>query len=488
MTRARSKSPLKSAAPKAEQYDGNYNAASWTDRRIQYFGTAPKDARTELTNGARMTLLRKSRYAEKNHPPMAQYALDMVTYTVGDGIMPNSHAKDPTIGEQHVRYYLRKKRRPDVTGKFSYSDIQKVKVHTWSVDGEAFVISVDVNGETKEQIVEGHRSVNPAKIPTGEAWSDGFLYGEYGQIIAYNFRQDDGTDQRVEAARVRHICKPTRASAGHGLPPLAQALNIMQDQAEIYEMEALAVKDVSDIPRVITKAGGTLDEQTAGEVTGKRGKAEQPYADVSRKMGGKLLVLDVGEKLEYPVPTRGTATWIGFNDALSRSMCGGGLPYEFVYDASKAGSAVVRMNLGKAGRYIGAVQTMLIEQDLEPDYIEVVGKGIAAGEIPDDPNWMDVSWTVPPAPSIDNGRDAANDREDLKLGLNSYTELFKTRSKDFRKDARQQASDLAYIAQLEKEFGLPVNTLAQRYNAIPSTADQVNAISMPADEQPTQSK
>ena len=486
MTRARSKQPLKTAGKKAEQYDGNYNAASWTDRRIQYFGTAPKDARSEVTNGVRMTLLRKSRYAEKNHPPMAQYSLDMVTYAVGDGIYPTSHAKNPDVADTHVRYYLRKKRRPDITGRFSYSDAQKVKVHTWSIDGEVFVVRVkEDGGEVKEQIVEGHRSINPAKIPAGENWQDGFLYGHYGQIIAYNFRQDDGTDQRVEADRVRHICKATRASAGHGLPPLAQALNIMQDQAEIYEMEALAVKDVSDIPRVITKAGGTLDEHTAGEVTGKRGKAEQPYSDVSRKMGGKLLVLDVGEKLEYPVPTRGTATWIGFNDALSRSMCGGGLPYEFVYDASKAGSAVVRMNLGKAGRYIGAVQTMLIEDDLEPDYIETVGAGIAAGEIPDDPNWMDVSWTVPPAPSIDNGRDAANDREDLKLGLNSYTELYKTRSKDFRKDARQQAADLAYLAQLEKEFGLPVNTLAQRYNTLPFNDQQIEAITNP-DPQPQQ--
>lgn len=481
MTRARSKPK----ATKAEAYLGPYEAASWTERRIQYFGSAPKDNRLEVTNGIRMTLLRKSRYAEKNHPPMAQYALDMVTYVVGDGLMPTSHAMNPDVAEKHVKYYLRKKRRPDVTGRWSYTDVQAIKIHTWSIDGEVFVVKVRTESGIKEQIVEGHRCVTPAKPKPNEVWNDGMLYGEYGQIIAYNFRQDDGTDQTLPAEQVRHICRATRASAGHGLPPLAQALNTMQDQAEIFEMEKTAVRDVSDIPRVITKAGGTLDEATAGEVTGKRGKAEKPYAELSRQMGGKLLTLDIGEKLEYPVPTRGTATWIGFNDALQRAMCGGGLPYEFVYDASKAGSAAVRMNLGKAGRYVGAVQTMLIEDDLEPDYIETVGAGIKAGEIPDDPNWMEVSWTCPPAPSIDNGRDASNDREDLKLGLTSYTDLYKTRSKDFRKDARQQAADLAYLAQLEKEFGLPVNTLAQRYNTLPVNDSQIEAITNP-DPQPQQ--
>lgn len=481
MTRARSKTK----AIKAEAYNGPYEAASWTDRRIQYFGSAPKDNRLEVTNGIRMTLLRKSRYAEKNHPPMAQYALDMVTYCVGDGIMPTSHASNPDVAEAHVRYYLRKKRRPDVTGRWSYTDAQAIKVHTWAIDGEVFVVKVKTPDGIKEQIVESHRCVTPAKPNPNDAWNDGFLYGEYGEIKAYNFRQDDGTDQTLDASMVRHICKATRASAGHGLPPLAQALNTMQDAAEIAEMVKTGFKDVSDIPRVITKAGGTLDEATAGEVTGKRGKADKPYSDLSAKMGGKLLVLDVGEKMEYPAPSQSTELWKNFNDALQRTMCGGGLPYEFVYDSTKAGSAAVRMNLGKAGRYVGAVQTMLIEDDLEPDYIETVGAGIRAGDIPDDPNWMDVSWTVPPAPSIDNGRDAANDREDLKQALTSYTDLYKKRAMDFRKDARQQAADLAYLASLEKEFGLPANTLVQRYNNMPSTPEQLNAITQPADEQPS---
>lgn len=485
MTRARSKPSVK---PKAAQADamGNYEAASYTDRRIQYFGSAPKDNRKEVTTSVRMTLLLKSRYAEKNYPSMVQFALDNVTYAIGDGIMPTSHAKDPEVAAAHVAYYLRKNRRPEITNRFSYADIQKIKIHTWAIDGEVYVVKVkSASGEVKQQIIEGHRCVNPAKPKPTEVWTDGIRYGEYGEVLEYNFRNDDGTDKAMPASSVRHIFKPMRASAGHGLPPLAQALNTMQDASEIAEMVKTGFKDVSDIPRVITKAGGTLDERTASEVTGKRGHATKPYADLARKMGGKLLTLDIGEKLEYPVPSQSTELWNNFNNALQRTMCGGGLPYEFVYDASKAGSAVVRMNLGKAGRYIGGVQTMLIETDLEPDYLEIVGAGIKAGEIPDDPNWMDVSWTVPPAPSIDNGRDASNDREDLKACLTSYTELYKSRGKAFMPESRQQAADLAHLYALEAEFKLPANTLVQRYNAIPSTPEQVAAIT-PSEDQPPQ--
>jgi capsid protein len=482
MTRARSK-PTKPKAAEAEASMGNYEAASYTDRRIQYFGSAPKDNRQEVTTSVRMSLLMKSRYAEKNYPSMCQFALDSVTYVVGDGIMPNSHAKNPEIGAEHVAYYLRKNRRPDITKRFSYSDLQKIKIHTWSIDGQVFVIRVkDAEGNLKQQVIESHRCVSPAKPKAGEVWTDGIRYGFAGEVLEYNFRMDDGRDEAMPAAAVRHIFKPLRASAGHGLPPLSQALTTMQDASEIAEMVKIGFKDVSDIPRVITKAGGTLDERTASEVTGRKGHATSKHADIARKMGGKLLTLDIGEKLEYPVPSQSTELWKNFNDALQRAMCGGGYPYEFVYDATKAGSAAVRMNLGKAGRYIGGIQTMLIECDLDPDYLEIVGEGIRNKEIRDDPNWMDVSWTCPPAPSIDNGRDANNDREDLKLCLTSYTELFKSRSKNFVSEARQQAADLAFLIGLEKEFGLPVNTLAQRFNTLPFNPDQVKAATMPADE------
>jgi capsid protein len=309
-----------------------------------------------------------------------------------------------------------------------------------------FVVSVeDKQGEIKQQIVEAHRCVNPADAKQGDGWSDGFRFGAYGEVLEYNFRMDDGADRKVPAEKVRHISKATRASAAHGLPPLAQALNTMDDQAQIFEMEKTAVRDVSDIPRVITKAGGTLDPTTAAEVTGNGGN---PYDDISRKMGGKLLVLDTGEKLEYPVPTRGTNVWIGFNDALQRMICAGGLPYEFVHDSTKAGSGTIRMTLGKAGRYVGAVQTMLIEDDLTPSWNEIIAKG----------------------------RDASNDREDLKLGLTSFTELYKRRAAKFETDSEQLARDIAWLRDLEQKYKLPVNTLSQRYNTLPFNDQQITSI------------
>lgn len=485
MTPARSKKNVKAKAKtrQAEQYQGNYNSASWTDRRIQFYGTAPSDNRNEVTQSTRFRLLQKARYAEKNYASMTQYALDMVTYVVGDGIMPNSHAQDEKKAKQYVNYYLRKMRKPTIDGRWSYGDAQKIKVHTWCVDGELFVVSVeDRQGEIKQQIIEAHRCVNPADAQQGEGWSDGFKFGSYGEVLEYNFKMDDGSDRRVPADKVRHISKATRASAAHGLPPLAQALNTMQDQAEVFEMEKTAVKDVSDIPRVITKAGGTLDQTTAGEVTG---NSSNPYDSVSQKMGGKLLVLDTGEKLEYPVPTRGTNVWIGFNDALQRMICAGGLPYEFVHDSTKAGSGTIRMTLGKAGRYVGSVQTMLIEDDLTPSWNEIIAKGISDGELPDDPEWMEVSWTCPPAPSIDNGRDASNDREDLKLGLTSFTELYKRRAGNFEADSEQLARDIALLRRLEEKYKLPVNTLSQRYNTLPFNDQQITSITQ-ANPEPLQ--
>jgi hypothetical protein len=128
---------------------------------------------------------------------------------------------------------------------------------------------------------------------------------------------------------------------------------------------------------------------------------------------------------------------------------------------------------------------MLIEDDLTPSWNEIIAKGISDGELPDDPDWMEVSWTCPPAPSIDNGRDASNDREDLKLGLTSFTELYKRRAGNFEADSEQLARDIALLRRLEEKYKLPVNTLSQRYNTLPFNDQQITSITQ-ANPEPLQ--
>ena len=177
-------------------------------------------------------------------------------------------------------------------------------------------------------------------------------------------------------------------------------------------------------------------------------------------MGGKLLVLEPGEDLKSVAPNFPRQGMDMFNAILSRQIASGGLPYEVVNDGSKAGSALVRMVLGKADRYVGDKQCMLHDCYLIPDWQWRIGSAIAAGLLPDDPNWADVEFSCPSTPSIDNGRDARNDRDDLRAGLTSYSEIYNKRGKKFEVVLEQKAQNMRFIHDIAEKYGLPVDEVA----------------------------
>ena len=137
----------------------------------------------------------------------------------------------------------------------------------------------------------------------------------------------------------------------------------------------------------------------------------------------------------------------------------GVLPYEFVNDPRALGGASVRLITAKASRVFGKYQTVLIDSFCIPTWGYIIGDGIAKGEIPDDPKWNITSWTTPKSVTVDAGREAAQDRADVELGLMSMSELYSQRGLDFRTEMEKRAQDMKYIAALAEKYGLPIELL-----------------------------
>lgn len=445
--------------PKASAWSSNFQNAGMSFARRAWYGSAPQDARKDVNSYDRLQLLQKARYAEKNYPSMVQYVNDMVMYVVGDGMKPTSHAQDPLKGRLYEDYYYRETRKADITGRFTGEQLQRIIVHTWAVDGEMFALKVrDAAGKAKTQLIEGHRVISPTdpKQITPDTW-DGFVFGPYGELKGIWVQNTDTTFSFISAESVLHIANQQRISAAHGIPPMQQALNSMQDQTEIIELEKRAVKQVTDVPSVLTKNGGFADNSLVADLNG---VTASDMSNISSQMGGKLLVLEPGEDLKSVTPNFPRQSMDMFNTILARMIASGGLPYEVVGDGSKAGSALVRMVLGKADRYVGQIQCMVHDEYCVPDWQWRIADGIAKGELPDDPNWADVEFSVPSTPSIDNGRDSRNDRDDLRAGLTSFSLIYAKRGLNFEKVMRQKAINMKFIHDLSDEFGLPVDEIA----------------------------
>jgi capsid protein len=251
-----------------------------------------------------------------------------------------------------------------------------------------------------------------------------------------------------------------------------------RDEIELLSLELKATKNGADVDRVLVKAGGTIDSDMAAELGANNGTS---YANVASVMGGKLLVLEPGEDLKSFQSNRPNATFTGFLAALERDISQGVLPYEFVGDSSKLGGATVRLVTAKAGRVFSKYQQVIIENFCVPTWGYIIGQAIASGELPDDPKWASVSWTTPKSVTVDAGREAANDRADVEMGLLSMSELYAQRGLDFRTEMQKRAADMVHIQNLAKQYGIPFELLFRPSNTPVGTVDQVDQVE-PSDD------
>ena len=439
---------------KAKASINGWDSVGQSQSRRYLFMPAAQDLRRDLTPYDRLTMVRKCRWAERNSGLFRQILADIVLYSVGDGITPQSHVQDQEKAKLYEEYFHKASRRIDVTGRFSFWQTQAILLRAMVRDGDAFAVKVrNGRGEAKLQLMEAHRVGDPTDFPP-ERMHDGVQFGAYGEIVGFNTYRSDGSSRFIISPAVMHVVDQEYASGARGVPLMQHSVSTIQDEMELLALEKQACKDNADITRVIQKEGGFLDEQTAGEISDDRATCDLSAA--ANAFGGKLLTLAPGEKMESFQSNRPNPTFQGFLDALNRDIAQGVLPYEWVGDSSKIGGASVRLIAAKSARVFSKFSQVIIEQLCVPTWGYIIGDAIARGELPDDPDWARTSWTTPKSVTVDAGRDAANDRNDLELGVTNFTELFAQRGLDFRTEMKRRADDMNFIINTAKEAGIPV--------------------------------
>jgi capsid protein len=442
------------AAPQPQASYGDWQSIGVTRARRAAYGAEPRDLRRDLTPYDRLTMVRKCRWAERNSGLFKQILADICLYTVGDGIKPQSHASTPEMQERYEAYFAEKAKRIDITNRFSFYQAQSILLRGMIRDGDSFAAKVrNGAGEAKLQLMEAHRVGDPLEGKVPEGMHDGIQFGPYGEYIAVNIYRSDGSSRQILAQSMMMVVDQEYASGARGVPLLQHSINSIQDEMEILALEKQAVKDNGDVTRIIKKAGGILDGDMANEL-GATGTGS--YANLANTMGGKLIALEPGEDMTSFQSNRPNATFNGFIAALERDISMGILPYEFVSDPSKLGGASIRLVTAKAARVFGKYQSVLIENFCVPTWGYIIGQGIADGDLPDDPKWSEVSWTTPKSVTVDAGRDAANDRNDVEMGLLSMSELYAQRGLDFRTEMDKRANDMNFIIEKAKAAKIPV--------------------------------
>lgn len=458
----------KAGTPKPSAYNGGvgagYEAARYTGRRSFLWLSPAQDQRRDLTPAKRHDLVKKMRWGERNSGQIREMVGDLVLYTVGDGFRPQAHTADPEWNKTAEAYFADWARRCDITNRFSFNDLLRIAERRWVLDGDFFLAKVrNAAGAAKLQGIEAHRVGSPENMDDPNI-HDGVVFGAFGEIKAYWVIRSDGTYRQILANAMMMVQDPEFVSGARGLPLMQHSWNDLQDLMELLALEKSACKDHAEITRVLLKNGGEFGPDLASEL------ASNPQAAdaLGVGLGGKFIALEPGEKLEQLSSARPNNNFDSFIKAIKTDAAAGVMPAGFT-DPSMLNGPAVRMVIAKMDRIASRHQSILIDNVCTPTWGYIIGDAIARGELPSIDGWEKHSWTTPKRITVDAGREAANDRADVEMGLLSMSEIYSQRGMDFREEMEKRAADMAYIRDLASRAGLPFELLYRMSNAQPGS-------------------
>ena len=455
-TTPKTKTEKKGATASYSQFASTTQSGS---RRMLFVG-AVSDQRKEVTSGTRIAMVAKSRWAVRNSPIYKQCVDEAVLVSVGDGLVVQSNARDPKVAVEHQNYFRDWAVRCDLTNRYNLGQIQAMWMSGALIDGDSFGILTNdpKTGIPKVQILESHRVGSPSdKFDTSNV--DGAYLGTYGEITGWNVYTDGDTkDRYVPVQSMLQVMEFERPSAVRGYPVLQSSLNSVQDHLEVFELEKRAVRDSADHTLILKKQGGILQDDPASKFSGDYNSCEK----MASQMGGKMLVVDTNEDLSQLANNRPSPAWMGMMTAIERDIVRL-LPYEYQVDPSKIGGASVRLVASKVSRWAAKWQSILID-NLDRVYDYVIADAIAKGKLPDDPDFNRKSWITPRDITVDAGREAAQDREDLKMGLTTAQAILGKKGMTYDEVLEQLAVEAEKRIEKSKKRNLPLWMLYQTTN------------------------
>ena len=436
-----------------------YESANWSPRRSRVPGAMPGDAKRDLTPGIRKELVRRSRYLQKNSGFVRELIGNMAIYSTGDGIKPQAQSLDQNWNRVAEEYFANWSSQCEITRRFSFAECQSLVCRGIDVDGEYFILKTRDSAQRPVlQLIESHRIGD--ELGSVET-VDGIGMDAVGAPLFYRLLLDDGTYRDLPASSVLHVFEPESISAVRHAATIQHSINHVLDEIELLALEKHAVKDNSDVARILKTARGELDESGDFSLRTDQRVDDEPSdpSALQRIIGGKLVALKPDESLESFQSNRPSPTFTGFLDHLRRDSALGVLPYEFAADSSSIGGAGVRLVVAKAGRRFSYRQLTLTQRLLRPVWAYVIGDAIATGALPAVTGWWKVRFQKPARVTVDAGREAQQNRADVEMGLKTLEESYAELGLDFEEQAEIRAQNARFLLDLAKKYDVPLELL-----------------------------
>ena len=363
-------------------------------------------------------------------------------------------------------------------------------------DGDCFaVLTITETGSPRIQWLEAHRVGTPQsasycavtevpKAPGTEGYVgmtilSGVIYDAYMRTVGVNLL--DPSEQIgkpsewniLPASAVVSFSDPSWFSQSRGIPSLIRAILDWYDIGETRDAEKIAVKAHSSIAIIEKNENGRRD--IAREATGSTmptGGRQGLQTQMLEK--GLIRYIKSSGDISAHESNRPGPAWQGFIDYVTRgAFAGMDLPYEFVWNSADIGGAGIRSMVGQVQRSIENRQAVMYQPAMQV-ILWAVAVYMRAGVIPFSADWFSWDLSMPAKYSVDIGRDSQNRREDVAVGLRSFSEVLSEDGTDFREHVKRRISDYL-IAKTEADgAGVPLEFVMNPASAFTAEDSTVN--------------
>lgn len=466
----------KAFSPKAVSYD----AARPSIQRRMPANARAVDSHIDVTGFDRERLMRLSRYLYNNVPLVRGMITEKARYVAGGGgIRPQARSGDEQWDAAAEAFFSQWSRVADIQGRYSWREMVRLASIAVDRDGEIFFRTAQQStGYPALEMILAHRIADDPNViykpngigrATGQRVIDGVVVNADMRPIFYRRVLGDDGDvpqsldfEDIPATQMIHLGEASAGDELRFVTPLAPSINHLRDLQDAISFEKMALKINSYVALAI-KSSNPQGADFFGEaqsVANPDGTSEMTVESLGNT-GGAIPRLGMGEDLVAWSSDRPKQSFMDFSNALIREVCINlGVPFEFVVRPADAGGAALRSVLVRAQRTFEHRQALIIDRFCNRVWAHVITTAMSRGLIPQNDNWWRVDWQTPAAASVDYGREAQANLNDVRAGLRTYAEDYAERGREWKDELRQRATEAKYLAELAAEFQLHPDQIA----------------------------
>jgi hypothetical protein len=139
----------------------------------------------------------------------------------------------------------------------------------------------------------------------------------------------------------------------------------------------------------------------------------------------------------------------GFMDRLGRNAINFVWPYDLIANPNP-GNAAASRGLWVRANNLTRERQLKMYPSAKQRVLFAVSRAIELGILPENDEWMEWEFSFPKKPSIDAGRDAQQDREDLKACIRTWSDIHGELGTDTETQAFRKAMDLVAMLRAKK--------------------------------------